>query len=281
VGQPAFLIENLFSTIQFPTHTVTPNEEAADHEAWRVATGRRSAFDSWKPTTTNQDAYIEVDCGVNQSPDMAASDRGHNLQGATVRVRYSDNGTSWSDAFTATVPSSVSTGSDLDAANGILTPEGAWLKRFSGAGAHRYWRYHVNAMGAGLLPEIVGLWLGAHWVPGYLEFPFEDDTYQGTGEVTTLPSGWQGRGAIGRQRAGSFHVRLDTEATYDTGAAVQVRDGFFLGRPMWLVFDDEKAERALLAVWARQREGFGLGRGGWSWRSGTISWLEWEPEMAA
>jgi hypothetical protein len=274
------LIENLFSLIQFPSHTVSANEEATDHEAWRIATGRRSAFDSWKPTTVNQAAYVEVDCGVNQTPDMVAVDRGHNLQGETVLVRYSDNGTAWSDAFTATVPSSVSAGSDIDTANGVLTPEGVWLKRFTGS-AHRYWRFHVNAMGAGLLPEVVGVWLGAHWAPGFLENPFEDDLYQGTGQVMTLPSGWQGRGTVGRQRAGSFGLKINTEAAYNTGAAVELRDSFFLGRPMWLVLDDEKAERAVLAVWARQREGFGLGRGGWSWRFGTISWLEWEPEIAA
>ena len=60
------LVENLFSTIQFPSHVVTANAEATGFEVAKLANGRRSDTDYWAPTTAATAAWAKVLC--NQMP---------------------------------------------------------------------------------------------------------------------------------------------------------------------------------------------------------------------
>jgi hypothetical protein len=273
---PAFLVDNFFSATQYPSATVAGEEEATGHEAWRVADGRRSALDYWTPTTANSSTYVGVDLGSAKAATMVALDRGHNLAGlAGVTVQYSsDNFASDThDAATVTIPASSSDDTSLDATNGCTTPEGAWLKRFNSASA-RYWRFTIPAMGAGLAPQIVGLWLGVSWEPNGIAFPFAEDDATPMAEATQTPWGWEGSGIVTRRRSGSFLVRV-SGTDYAT-AATHLRDNWLRRRPMWIVPEDARAERAVLAdcaLGATQAFPFTASQR----REITLPWLEREP----
>lgn len=273
-----FLVDNLFSDSQYPAATLSANEEASGREAWRVGDGRRSSQDYWSPTTANNAAYVEVDLGAGETatPDVIVIDRGHNLAGKTVLLKRGSGGAT--TVFTATIPSAVTDNQDIDGANGVLTPEGAWIKRFTGA-ADRYWRLHVNAMGAGLLPQIVGLWVGTSITPD-LSMPVTEDVISLMSHQTLLPStGWMGRTTPVRQRVGQLSFKLASESAYQSLDA-HLRDNFMRGRPMWVVVDDTRAERAVLVMWDGQRAGFEFTDGWWGKRMATLGYYEHEPQVA-
>jgi hypothetical protein len=99
-----------------------------------------------------------------------------------------------------TLPAASAPGS-LDDTLGVRTEEGAWVKRFS-LRAAKYWRWYVPAMGVGLKPQVVGLYLGLAFAPNYFNRPLDDD-----GDVLVVTEsqselGWIGRGPQGRQRQG-------------------------------------------------------------------------------
>lgn len=77
MGTPLLLVENLFSRTQFPLHTVSANEEATNHEAFRVADGRRSPLDYWTPTTANNQAYVYVTSNQITNDNGFESGTGH------------------------------------------------------------------------------------------------------------------------------------------------------------------------------------------------------------
>ena len=70
---PAFLIENYFSDVQFSTHVVSANEEGAGTDAFRVATGRRSSQARTTPLIYGRDGdrYLVVASrgGADQHPE--------------------------------------------------------------------------------------------------------------------------------------------------------------------------------------------------------------------
>src|SRR3990167_11293764 len=102
MGSPAYLVQNYFSDVAFPTHTISAEEEATGYEAWRVADGRRSPADHWKPTTPNSQTWVKFDTGaagtITQVPHIVALDRGHNLAGgADLKFQLSANYPDWND----------------------------------------------------------------------------------------------------------------------------------------------------------------------------------------
>ena len=278
MGLPAFGVENFFSDIQFSGHTISANEEATDHEAFRVGNARRSSTDHWTPTTANIDAWVKTEMDQSRSFDYCAIDRGHNLGGETLKLQKSTDAafTSPVDVFSVTFPTTVSADSDLDAANGVLTSEGAWIKRFASTSS-QYVRIFVSAMGAGLKPVIVNLWVGALWEPGALTNPFTDEDDEPIGAESASDTGWIGHGLTVRRRIGELHVQLPSIAAY-TAAANAVRDNFNLRRPMWIVHDDDRAERAVLGIRPRGRTGFRFAPG-WGYRQADINWLEHEAKV--
>jgi hypothetical protein len=280
MGSPAFLVKNYYSDLQYTGHTIAANEEASDHEAWRVADGRRSAQDYWTPTTANAAAWNKVDCAVSRAGDMVALDRGHNLGGKTIKLQKSTDDFSGDtvDVFTATIPTTVSDDTALTATNGALTPEGAWVKAFTSTSS-RYWRLLVNAMGAGEKPQVVGWFLGEMWTPDYLRMPMPDEDYRLVYGETVIPStGWRGRTKPVQQRLGEVNARLADASAYQTSAE-HIRDRFFAGYPMWIVYDDAAAERTVLADWTGQQEGFRFALG-WYPRQGRFSWTERAAKVA-
>ena len=277
MGAPAFLVDNFFIITQYASHVVTAEEEPAGFEAFRAADGRRSSLDYATATTANSDWWLKVDCGVARSATCVALDRGHNLFGKTVRVQWStdDFAVSVNDLVNGVLPTAVGVDASLDAALGVHTEEDAWLKRFASQSA-RYWRIFVPAMGAGLKPQVVGLWVGLTYEPGFVNFPVQEDQDELVVAQTESEAGWLGRGFATPRRTGTIHLKLTTTAAYDT-ARTHLQKNFGKGRPMWFVPDDAKTERAVLTI--RPREPLGFTRDlGWFYPQASIAWQEHEPE---
>ena len=282
MGSPSYLVQNYFSDIAFPTHTISAEEEASGFEAWRVADGRRSAADHWKSTTANSETWVKFDTGaagtITAAPHIVGLDRGHNLPGVVgVKFQLSANDADWTDLVSVTIPASASSATALNATNGATTEEGAWLKQVTPASTYRYGRLLVPAMGAGLVPKVVGLWFGPSWQPGNPTMPVPDEDYEPIYEETIVPSsGWRGRSKMVALRTGELTYKFASEAEYIT-ARGHLWDHFRYNRPMWVVHDDTYAERAVLAVPRTERQGFGFHADWWNMRRGVIPWIEHEP----
>lgn len=283
---PRLFVQNFFSTTQFPLNAVTAEEEMTGYPATRVGRGSRHVSNNWQPTTANSATWIQArnknESGdVARAADMIVLDRGHNLEGVTITLYGSDTGAFGGEEttiFTATIPSSVSSGGSLTAANGVLTPERAWLKAFTSQ-SFKYWRLSIPAMGADKKPLIVGLYLGPSWAFAQpQDDPFIDETYEISWSERTLDSLWIGAGVPRRRRVLQMRVRLENDAEY-TKYRDNVLAHYSKRRPMWVIFDPgNNAERATLFVpRARALIGFGF-QEGWPERMGSIEGLEHEPK---
>jgi len=277
MARPCFVVDNLLSSTQYRDHVVTASSAAARCEPWRVADGRRSVLDRWTPLALDTEAWIQVSCGTARTADLLVLDRGHNLAGHQVQLQTSDGGEEdpWTTILDVTIPAAVTEPGDLDAAAGVHTEEGAWIKRFAAVEAAA-WRVVIPGMGAGLRPEIVGLWLGESWTPrSYLDLPYDDQSYQLSYTSIASDAAWEGRGRTSRRRAGSFRLRLMSADEHDL-ARRHVRDGYWRPRPMWIVFDAAAAATAVLAMPPAGTYGW-VQQAGWSHRQAEIAWAEHEP----
>jgi len=256
MGSPFFFVENVFSIAQFPLHLVTGNEEPAGNEAFRVADGRRSALDAWTSITLNAAAYLQTVCDRPRAANMVALDRGHNLGGKEVQLQCSDDGfTTVQTVADIVIPAASAPGSPDDAF-GVVTEEGAWLYRFP-ARASYAWRLNVPAMGAGLKPKIVGLWLGLGYAPDYFQLPAGPGQGQLLGAESTSDAGWVGRGVVVYRRESTIALQLPSLFDYDDLARYHLEGHYAgAGRPMWVCFDDAQADRTFLAIAPLGKHGF-------------------------
>ncbi|KKL87829.1 hypothetical protein LCGC14_1930800 [marine sediment metagenome] len=276
---PAILVENFYNRTQFPDHVISANEEGTNNPARWVGNGRRSVLNFWASTTANAVATLDVDCAIARTPTAFVIDRGHNLDGIAIKLQGDSaaNFATATDVLDLTIPSSASTDADFDlsgSANGVYTDEGAWLVRFTGQ-SFRYWRLRVAAMGAGLTPQVVNLWLGATWEPGEFERPLLDENNEVVTQATESEFGWQGYTQRVRRRGGEFGLKL-TLASLEA-AALTATDLMAL-HPFWLIHDADKTERAVLAMRETSRQGLNKARD-WFHRSGRISWVELQPKV--
>lgn len=273
--KPVLLVENLFSEVQNPDHVVTGSQEATNHEVWRVASGHRSAFDSWATTSANTDAWVKVDCGAAVAADMVVLDRGHNLAGVAVKVQGSTDGSAWTDVATATIPSDTTDDADLDQANGVVTEEGAWMLRFTSA-EYRYWRFFVGAV-ASFTPEVVGLWLGTAWNPNeHTRRPADEESRSSSWTESRSEYGWAGTGKVVAPYEGELRIYLPDYDAYD--AARAFRREYEIRRPAWIVPDpDANAERAFLATLPQGARVAMSFDSGWAYRQASIPYVEHEP----
>ena len=127
MGQPLFLVDNFFNGgfpgSQYPSNTITAEEELASHEVFHLANGRRSPLDFWSSTTANSDTWAEAQGNRVRGADMVVIDAGHNLAGETVRIEGSDdNFTTIDEIHNAVIPS-VSSPGNIDNALGIVTED--------------------------------------------------------------------------------------------------------------------------------------------------------------
>lgn len=276
-----FLSENFYNDLMFPAHTIDALSEETGNQAWRVGTGRRSSVrNAWKPTAFNLEAWIRVNCGAAKAADMIVIDRGHNLSGETVVVEADDNASfsSPTTIFNGTIPTSVTVDDDLSATPGVLTEEGAWMYQFTEV-TEQYWRVRIPAMGAGLRPEIIGLYLGKSYEPLYhLDLPFEDDSGEALFDEVVSDTAWSAATRAASRRRGQIRIRLSTDAEY-TDARLTIKTRFMQNRrPMWIVFNQEQAERAALAMHARGPYGF-VRADGWKPRQAQFEWNEHQPAL--
>lgn len=276
MGVPAVLSENVFNARQFTGHTLSASSEAAGREDWHVADGRRHPDDHWAASAANTEAWIEAQCDRVRGATMLALDRGHNLSGVSgVKLQGSQDGDettpTWFDILEVTIPSVV--GGTLD--TGVVTDEGAYLLRFDQEN-FQWWRLFIPAMGAGLAPRVVGLWVGTAWEPGHaLQRPYADEDDDLLVRSTATDAGWAGRSTLARRRSGTMRVRLDSFSAYEL-ARYHIVGRYGSGYPSWLIHDDDEAYNAVQAVRPQGRQGFRFERG-WGYRRADIQWQEHEP----
>lgn len=280
MGKPIFFVRNFFSTLQYPDHVLAADSERTDQAVWRVGTGRRNPRDHWAPGTDNTASWMKVDCMASKSADMIALDRGHNLSGVTVTLEKStDNfGANVVTVFSAVIPAASAANSDIDAANGATTEEGAWIKRFTSTSS-RYWRLSIAAMGVNTRPKVVGLWLGEGWSLAYnFGLPWDDEATVVNAGANTNAAAWAGSGRLYIARQGSIDLSLASHAEYESKARVHLSQNFWRRRPMWIVYDEDKAERAVLGIMPGGAAGLRYDRG-WTYRHGIVDWIEHEPKL--
>ncbi len=278
MADPAFLVENLYSRLQFAGHVIAANTETVGAEAFRVGLGRRQPLlNRWTPTADNTGAWIKVDCASVRAATMLYIERGHNLGGHTIVLERSTNDfSSDTDVFTVTIPSTVSDDTDLEASNGALTPEGSWMKRFASASS-RYWRVRIPAMGANLRPVLPGLMLGTTWEPGALAKPMSDERKRLMAPSTRLSTGYRGRTSGPIQRSGELNVKLTSLAAYST-AKTHIDGWFASGFPMVTAFDTSRAERAYLGVLPEGGAVDFQFPVGWGFRAASVPVEELDPD---
>lgn len=283
MASPLLLSDNLFNQRIYPANVITAVEETPGHEILNVGDGRRSQFDYWTPVTTNVVQRVTVDAITAVSTSCCALDRGHNLFGKTVTIDGADDvafTTNVITPFSAALPSSITAGASIDGANGALTEEGAWLKRYAVTAARRFWRLSVSAMGTGLKPVVVGLWLGRSYDPPAF---FTPSSMEGAElHVATRVSEWfwRGRGPSTPARSGTLNLRFNTVGDYEAARATLMLQ-YLRGRPMWICYDSAQAERSFLTLCpeeARIAPGF---EPGWFPQQVKVPYLEHQPLRAA
>lgn len=249
---PRFLAENFFNIQQFSGHTITAEEETTGFEAWRVGAARRVGGrirNYWTPTTANSSSWVEVECDRARAADMLVIDRGHNLDGEAVTIQVSDTAafvTSTTIVSLAVVPSNVYSNSRLSDTPGVRTTEGAWAISFP-THVGKYWRLVVEAMGAGLKPQIPGMYLGNSFSPtNRPPRVWDDEPTQIVYQQIVSDSLWTSSSRKAKRREASIQMVLESELENDQ-ARYHFRSRYYGGDVMWNVPDTDNAERAWLA----------------------------------
>lgn len=274
-GRPRFLVENFWNAAsQFGDHTITANEAATRHDAFRVGDTRREST-WWTPTTSNSEAWIEVECDRPRAADTLVIDRGHNLDGDTVILECSDDDfSSTEEILNRTVPSNTSPNQRLS--DGARNTEGAWAIHFDSRVA-TYWRLRIPAMGSGLKPEITGLYLGNSWQPVFhsaTPFGWGDKARQF--DQATSDTGWQGRVNTREPKTRAYPMKLSSFSEYSI--ARYHTDGLYWeGEVMWIWPDETQAEKGWLATAPAGEHGWEQGRDQWAFMQTDLRAREHQP----
>lgn len=278
MARPLFAPENLFSRTQYPDHVVSADEEPSGNEAFRVGTARRSARNYATASTANDPWWVKVACDQVRAASFLAIDRGHNLNGETVELHGSnDDFSTYATILSETVPASVSPFQDLRAGSGALTEEGAWLRSFN-PHAYQYWRVYVPAMGAGLLPQIVGAYLGLAWEPAFLQaLPFTFGGRELSYDETVSDTAWVGASRPAQRAETTINYQCESWGEYDV-ARLFVENMMWRRRPTWYVPDQGRAERSWLGVVPPGTYRFEQ-RPGWGYPQTSFPLVEHEPRL--
>lgn len=281
MGNPVFLADNVFSTHIYSGHTLTAEEEADGFPVERLANGRRSTNDYWTPTTANSDTWVQsqadrarcVTCCVIDASNLPEN-------GATVRLKVSSDAmTTFSTPFDLTLPQFAAVGGSLESGLGALTEDlRTWAILFPPE-VGTYFRLEVDAMGAGLLPTIGGLWVGlAHDVPRDFDMPWSEDVDQLTVVRTASDANWLGLGTATPQRVGQFGLRIDDEFRYDVHR-LHYRSLYGMGVASWVWFDRDQAERGMAILRPDGAFGFAYEEDWALRRRATIPYQEHQPTV--
>lgn len=275
---PVVFVDDFFNLSIYPDHVITASEEAPGHDVLKLGNGRRSLNDYATGITANVAWWAKAQCDRVRYGNCVALDRGHNLTGERLLILVSNDDTAPGEvsAVDVTIPSV--TGTDIDDPLGVVTEDGAWIKRFPGVSGI-YWRAYVDAMGAGLRPEIVRLQVGLAWSPPVFGFPWSEDEDELGGMESESDAGWIGSSRMWNRRSGVLRIKLAEEGGTDYDEARLHLGGFFgRGRnPAWLCYDDEQADRAVCAVRPKGVNGFKVDRDWTNKRQAEVPWVELEP----
>lgn len=280
MGRFVMLSENVFNTRIFGSHVLSANEEAPDREAARVSSGRRQRSQNlWSPITENAAAWIKAIFNRVRVVDTIFIDRGHNLEGKEVRIQISSDNFATYTERPATLPTQTFAYSRLNQVNGVRTEEGAWGWTFTPAAGTAV-RLYVPAMGSGLRPEIVGLYIGQRFRPqNALLKPFTFGKRELDYESIRSPTAWVGAGEVSqRKRIPNLKIRL-ADGEFPV-ARYHVEELYLRARPSWLVPDDEHAEKSYLSRAEPQLGGFEIPEGHSQWHV-EVDAPEHEPRTAA
>lgn len=280
MGLPILMADNLFSVAQYPSHVISAEEEPANFEAYKVGRASRWTGNYATATTANDPWYIQVVCDRIRGANCWILDRGHNLAGKAVTLVASQDNFSTSETILSYALPSASSAGRIDDPLGVRTEEGAHVQRFPMREA-KYWRLSVSAMGSGLKPQIVGLWLGmAIELSKLPDMPFSEDVHDLVQQVMESDLGWIGGTKAVQRRSGTLSIRLDTQIEYDSIRS-QVQGLFGAAVPTWLVVDSDQAERAMLVRRVPGSAfGFGYSADWWNLRRGQMAFVEHEPLVA-
>lgn len=246
---------NLFSRRAYPNHTLAGDEEPSGHEAFRIATGRRSPYTNyWEGITANQQRTLTLTCDRVRSANLFVLDRGHNLDGKEVILECA-NVSDFSSAqvvFDIVLPSAVGAGS-LDDDFGVKSEEGAWYKRFPTRDAY-YWRIRIPAMGANLKPKVVGAHLSLAFAfdPWRPNAPDQDEL---GGDVSESDTGAQGIANPWNRRTDTLRVQL--LSAFDYEIAYNAFKHFFKRRATFYIPNDSWAQTACCILRPPGVSGFG------------------------
>jgi len=260
------LAENVCNVVQFAGSVVTGHESGGGSgagvgtEAFRFATLRRS--DHWSPEAFNVDAWHKTTYDRTRFVDSIVL-WDHNLLGKTLRVQFSDDDfvATPQTAFDAVLPTTPAAGA-FDDALGVVCEDGLmWVKRFAPRAA-RAVRLYVPAMGAGLKPSLNGI-VGLSYAFDRNMGDLVDATDFSTAEQRT-EAGYAGRGAHAIPRGGALPSQTPSLFDYEQFRYHLQR---FWGTPNTpaspgvLLFDEQRAEQAVMAVRPQGRAGFKTGSG--------------------
>lgn len=270
---PLLLVDNLFSPVLYPDVVLSANEEATGREAEFFATLRRE--DHWSPTSFNAIANLKARHTQPRGFNMVALFV-HNLLGEAYQFQISDDDfTSIQTVIDVTIPSEPGAG-HVDDANGVVTDDFLWLKRVPTRYAHDF-RHNIPAMGADLKPELSGI-VG-------MAFSFDRDrgdlvdVNDMRGEEHRSDRGVVGRGTMDIARNGSMPIKFTTLFEYEAARFHLLRyDGTVTGHPIpaLLVFDESRAEQALMVHRPLGRHGFRQ-EPGYFYPAGEIAYAEHDP----
>lgn len=272
-----WLFQNVFDEVQFPDHVLSASSSPSGGEAYRVATGRRSAIDAWTPGAENTTHFVEVNCQIPRAVNLCIIDRGHNLDSTLCRgffLEARDSTTcSWSELWRSTdVPTSAQPGPST-AIDGIRTWEGALVHQFP-VSAWRYYRLRIPAS-TGYAPVVRNLALGLAWSPSEPALaPSDYDQTQVAFEETVSPSGWRGSGRVSKTRAGSALYRLTSFGEY-LNTRVQLGE-YQSGRISWYIPRRARAEEAICVKMPPVTFPAPM-EPGWPYRSVSVPYREHEP----
>ena len=222
--------------------------------------------------------WIQVDCAQLRAWDMIVIDRGSNLEGKTIALRASNDAfTTYTEPFSLTMPSQVFSPVVLASTPGVLTEERAWLYRFPLQTA-RYVRLHVPAMGASLKPEITGLYVGlSHRCLVPRVKPFSYGMRQLSYTELTSKTLWSATADVAQRVSDELGLRCEDWAEYDQ-LRYHIEEQFLRGHRMWVVHDDDRAERSQLAFAPAGVAGFEVPDGR-AFPEARIAFIEHEPAI--
>ena len=276
MSRPLFAPENFFNRVQFPLHTVSATEEPTGNEAFRVGTGRRSALNFATSTSANALWSLKVACNKLRAADFIAIDRGFNLTSWELQGS-NDDFTTYETILSVTMPTVTVAPSNLNTAPGVLTEEGAWLRRFP-TRVYRYWRIYVPAMGTGLRPQITGAYLGLSWEPEFLQaLPF---TYGARNLIYTeseSDTAWVGSSRPAQRYETDIVLKMESWDEYDL-ARRHIEQGTWRKRHTWYVPNQARAERSWLGVAPPGKYRFEKAKG-WGFPVARFPLVEYEPKL--